>query len=223
MSVRAEILEGRVKQFIRSESGNLAFMLEDNQGSMHYCFSAGKKPLINSSDILVLFGAYLSGRKFRISFFLNKTKNTEENLIETKSNWIYNLTLVLAILVTCVFVLFLFFGLFFTPPVDPYGYDYIYSYITQIMLLVLLAPTMIVLWALFAFFSNSRKKGSKIEREILKQKEEYFEYYNKAPSTSTVKIMDNKVNSKTKPNFCPNCGGKLPVEAKFCPSCGSEF
>ena len=221
MSVRAEILEGRVKQIVKSESGNLAFMLEDNQGSMHYCFSAGKKPIINSSDVLVLFGSYLSGSKFRISFFLNKTKNKEENLIETKSNWIYNLTLVLAILVTCVFVLFLFFGLFFTPPVDPYGYDYIYSYLIQIMLLVFFVPIMIVLWALFAFFSNSRKKGSKIERDILKLKEEYYEYYNKASSNSTTKAVVE--NSKTKSSFCPNCGGKLPVEAKFCPSCGSEF
>jgi hypothetical protein len=39
MSVRTAILEGRVKQFVKSESGNLAFMLEDNQGNVHYCFS----------------------------------------------------------------------------------------------------------------------------------------------------------------------------------------
>ncbi len=75
---------------------------------------------------------------------------------------------------------------------------------------------MIILWVLTAFFSKSRKKGSELDREILKLKEEY---YSKAPATSKIKTVD----TITKPNFCPNCGGKLPAEAKFCPSCGSEF
>jgi ribosomal protein L40E len=223
MSVRAEILEGRIKQFVKSESGNLSFMLEDNQGNMQYCFSAGKKPILNSLDVLVLFGSYISGSKFKVSFILNKTKHTEENLIETKSDWTYKVSLVLAILVTCTFGLFLFFGSFLIPPGYPYELNYIFSYITQIILLVFFVPLMIILWALFAFFSNSRKKGSKIDSEILKLKREYFEYYKKTPSTSTIKTVDKIVNSITKPNFCPNCGGKLPTEAKFCPSCGSKF
>ncbi len=84
------------------------------------------------------------------------------------------------------------------------------------MSLVFLVPTMIILWVLTAFFSKSRKKGSKLDKEILKLKEEY---YSKAPSTSTIKTTD----TITKPNFCPNCGGKFPPEAKFCPNCGSEF
>ncbi len=222
MSVRAEVLEGIVKQLVKSESGNLAFMLEDNQGNMQYCFSAGKKPLLNSSDHLVLFGSYISGSKFRVSFILNKTKNTEVNLIETKSDWIYNGTLVLAILVTCVFGIYFIFSFFLTP-VDPYGYDYFYSIMVRIFMIFLLAPTTIILWILVAFFSKSRKKGSNSEREILKKKEEYYSYYNKASSPSTIKTEDKIVNSITKPNFCPNCGGKLPVGAKFCPSCGSEF
>ena len=218
MSVRAEILEGRVKQFVRSESGNLSFMLEDNQGGMQYCFSAGKKPLINSSDNLVLIGSYISGNKFRVRFILNKTRNTEENLIETKSDWIYNGTLILAILVTCVFVFYFIFSLFLSP-VDPSTYCYIYSYITRIFIIVLLAPTMIILWILTAFFSKSRKKGFELDREILKLKKEYHEYYRKVPSTSTIKTVD----TIKKPNFCPNCGGKFPPEAKFCPNCGSEI
>ena len=197
-------------------------MLEDNQGSMHYCFSAGKKPIINSSDVLVLFGSYLSGSKFRISFVLNKSKNTELNLIETKSDWIYNTTLVLAILVTCGLVLYLIFSSVFSPA-DPYGYEYIFTYLTRIILLFSLVPSVIILWALTAFFSKSRKKGSKLEREISKLKKEYYEYYNKAPSTSTIKNVENEANSITKSNFCPKCGGKLPAEAKFCPSCCSEF
>jgi len=218
MSVRAEILEGKIKQLVKSESGNLAFMLEDNQGNVHYCFSAEKKPLLNSSDHLVLFGSYISGKKFRVGFILNKTKNTEENLIETKSDWIYKGTLVLAILVTCGFVFYFIFSFFLTP-VDPYGYNYTFTFITRIFIIVLLVPTMIILWILTAFFSKSRKKGSNLEREILKLKEEYYSYYNKASSSSTVETM----GTITKSNFCPNCGGKLPVEAKFCPSCGSEF
>lgn len=214
MSVRTAVLEGRVKQFVKSESGNLAFMLEDNQGNVHYCFSTGKKPILNSSDNLILIGSYLSGNKFRISFILNKTKNIEENLIDTKFDWTYKVSLVSAILVTCGFVLYLFFGLGLTP-VYPYG-SYIYPYIILIMSLVFVVPTMIILWVLTAVFSKSRKNSSKLDREILKLKEEY---YSKAPSTSTIKTMD----TITKSNFCPNCGGKLPAEAKFCPSCGSEF
>ena len=214
MSVHTAVLEGRIKQFVKSESGNLAFMLEDNQGNVHYCFSAGKKPLLNSSDNLVLIGSYLSGSKFRVSFVLNKTKNTEENLIDTKSDWTYKVSLVLAILVTCGFVLYLFFNLALTPTY-PYG-SYIFSYITLIISIVYIVPIVIILWVLTVLFSKSRKKGSDLDREILKLKEEY---YSKAPSTSTIKTVDTIM----KPNFCPNCGGKFPPEAKFCPNCGSEF
>ena len=214
MSVRTAVLEGKIKQLVKSESGNLAFMLEDNQGNMHYCFSAGKKPILNSSDHLVLIGSYLSDSKFRISFILNKTKNTEENLIDTKFDWTYKVSLVSAILVTCGFVLYLFFYLSFTP-VDPYGI-YVFSYITLIISIAYLVGPIIILWVLTVVFSKSRKKSSKLDREIIKLKEEYS---NKAPSTSTIKTVD----TITKPNFCPNCGGKLPAEAKFCPRCGSEF
>ena len=175
MSVRTEILEGRVKQFIKSESGNLAFMLEDNQGNMNYCFSTVKKPIINSSDHLVLFGSYLSASKFRVSFILNKTKNTEENLIDTKFDWTYKVSLILAILVTCGFVL----SLFLTPRY-PYGsYGYIYSYITLIFSIIFIVPIMIVLWILTAVFSKSRKKGSNLDREILKLKEKIHLDYSK--------------------------------------------
>lgn len=213
MSVRTAVLEGRVKQFVKSESGNLAFMLEDNQGNVHYCFSAGKKPILNSSDNLVLIGSYLSGNKFSISFVLNKTKNTEENLRDTKFDWTYKVSLVSAILVTCGLLLYLIFG----PLLFPYGsHSYIYAIVITIMSIVFFVPIMIILWVLTAFFSKSRKKGSKLDREILKLKEEY---YSKAPSTSTIKTVD----TITKPNFCPRCGGKLPAEAKFCPNCGSEF
>ena len=222
MSVRAEILNGRVKHFVKSESGNSAFMLEDNQGNMQYCFSAGKKLILNSSDHLVLFGSYISASKFRVNYILNKTKNTEVNLVETRSDWIYKGTLILAILVTCLLVFYFIFGSIFTP-VDPYGYNYIYSSITRIFFLVSLVPTTIILWVLVAFFSNSRKKGFKLESEISKLKKEYYGYYNKAQSTSTRKTMDNEANSITTQKFCPNCGGKLPAEAKFCPNCGSEF
>ena len=214
MSVRAEILEGRVKQIVKSESGNLAFMLEDNQGSMHYCFSAGLKPRFNSSDHLVLFGSYRSSNKFSVNFILNKTNNTEENLIDTKFDWTYKVSLVSAILVTCGFGLYLFFYLAFTP-VYPYG-SYVFSFITLIISIVYLVVPIIILWVLTVVFYKSRKNSSKLDREILKLKEEY---YSKALSTSTIKTMD----TITKPNFCPNCGGKLPVEAKFCPNCGSEF
>ncbi len=214
MSVPTAILEGRVKQFVKSESGNLAFMLEDNQGNVHYCFSAGKKPVLNSSDNLVLIGSYLSGSKFRISFILNRTKNTEENLIDTKFDWTFKVSLTAAILVTCGFVLYLFFYLAFTP-VDPYG-SYVFSFITLIISLIYIVGPIIILWVLTIVFSKSRKNSSKLDREIIKLKEEY---YSKAPSTSTRKTVD----TITKPNFCPNCSGKLPAEAKFCPSCGSEF
>jgi len=214
MSVRTAVLEGRIKQLVKSESGNLAFMLEDNQGNMHYCFSAGKKPILNSSDHLVLIGSYPSDSKFRISFILNKTKNTEENLIDTKFDWTYKVSLVSAILVTCGFVLYLFFYLSFTPVV-PYGI-YVFSYITLIISIAYLVGPIIILWVLTVVFSKSRKKSSKLDREIIKLKEAY---YSKAPSTSTIKTVD----TIRKPNFCPNCGGKLPAEAKFCPRCGSEF
>ena len=214
MSVRITILEGRVKQFVKSESGNLAFMLEDNQGNVHYCFSAGKKPILNSSDNLILIGSYLSGNKFRISFVLNKTNNTEENLRDTKFDWTYKVSLISAILVTCGFVLYLLFYLAFNP-VYPYG-NYVFSFITLIYSIAYIVGPIIILWVLTVVFYKLRKTSSKLDIEILKLKKEYF---SKAPSTSTIKSME----TITKPKVCPNCGGKLPAEAKFCPNCGSEF
>ena len=74
----------------------------------------------------------------------------------------------------------------------------------------------IILWVLTAVFSKSRKEGSDLDREILRLKEEY---YSKAPSIPTIRTVE----TITKPNFCPNYGGRLPAEAKFCPNCSSEF
>ncbi|MFX0058412.1 MAG: zinc-ribbon domain-containing protein [Candidatus Heimdallarchaeota archaeon] len=229
MSEQFIVLKGKVKEFTRSESGNLAFMFEDKNGDIRYCFSPTKKPFINISDELVIIGSLISGAKVRINYIINNTKNSEENLIEPKSDWTYYVSLIFAILVT----LGLIIAVLFLTGIIPIGGDSIwdpintiFSMVISLVMVILFVPLMIILWVLTIVFSKKKKSGLELENEVLRIKKEI---YGVEKTTQTTVISEQapieyeEEKNIPKGKYCSHCGEKLPYEAKFCPKCGSKW
>jgi len=229
MSEHTIVLEGIVKSFTKSYSGNLSFMLEDSQNNLHYCFSTKKRPALSPSDKIVVIGSITAGNKVRINYIINQSRNTEENMLEGSNDWMYYVSLISAILVTIGFVVAIMFslGIF---PVD-YGYmgifGSIYTMIISIVLIILLLPTMIIFWVLTNSFSKKRKSAVQLIEDVSRIKENFSGSVKssiKSPEVmkepTSVQKQEDSYNSR--PQFCAHCGTKMSFEAKFCPSCGSE-
>jgi len=223
MSENTIVLRGKVREFTKSYSGNLAFTLEDSQNNLHYCFSTKKSSLLNSSDDFILFGSYTSGNKVRINYIINQTKNSEDNLVDASHDWTYYISLIGSIGTTIGFIVAILFslGLF---SVD-YGYmgmfGPIFNMVFSIILIILLLPAMIVFWVLTNSFAKKRKRGLELGAEISK-----FKQGISSPITldSPAKPLEGQIeaeNNGKRPQFCAHCGTKVPIEAKFCPSCGA--
>ena len=224
MSESTIVLRGKIKEFIRSYSGNLTFTLEDSHNNVHYCFSTKKSSLINPSDDVIIFGSLTSGNKVRINYVINQTRNSEENLAEASNDWTYYLSLIASIGTTIGFIVALLFslGLF---PID-YGYMGMYSsifaMIFSIVLAISLLPAMIIFWVLTNSFSKKRKRGTELDAEISKLKQSISLPITSGSPAKPLKGQMEAEDYGKSPQFCAHCGAKVPVEAKFCPSCGSD-
>ena len=230
MSEHTIVLEGVVKSFTKSYSGNLSFMLEDSQNNLHYCFSTKKRPALNPSDNIIVIGSTTTGNKVRINYIINKSRNSEENLLEGSSDWTYYVSLISAILVTIglvigilvvVGIIPIFFG-------SMWGiFASLYSIIIFTVLIIALVPATIIFWVLTNSFSKRRKSAVLLIEDIARIKENLSGSFK--PSIKSPEVMKEHASVQKKedsyssrPQFCANCGTKLLFEAKFCPSCGSE-
>ena len=230
MSEQSIVLKGKVKDFIKSYSGNLSFMLEDSNGNLHYCFSTKKKPLLSPSDKVVVIGSPTSGNKVRINYLINQSRNTEENMLEGSSDWMYYLSLISAILVTIGFVVgllivFRFIPIDFGPVWGIIGS--IYSMMIFLIIIIAGVPLMIIFWVLTNLFAKKRKGALQLSEDIFKIKENLSgSFKSTIKSSEAIKEPISELKeqdlSVPRPQFCANCGEKLSFEAKFCPSCGSE-
>ncbi len=229
MSEQTIVLEGIVKSFTKSYSGNLSFMLEDSQNNLHYCFSTKKRPALSPSDKIVVIGSTTTGNKVRINYVINQSRNTEENMLEGSNDWMYYVSLVSAILVTIGFVVAILYSLgIFT--VD-YGYmgmfGSIFTMIFSIIFIIFLLPAMIIFWVLTNSFSKKRKSAVQLVEDVSRIKENFSSSVKssiKSPEVmkelTSVQKQEDAYSSR--PQFCAHCGTKMSFEAKFCPSCGSE-
>ncbi|MFW9937182.1 MAG: zinc-ribbon domain-containing protein [Candidatus Thorarchaeota archaeon] len=229
MSEQFIVLRGRVKEFTRSESGNLAFMLEDKNGDIRYCFSPTKKPYINISDELIIIGSLISGAKVRINYIINKTRDSEENLIESKTEWTYYVSIIFAIIATAGLII----AILFLSGIIPSGggsiwgsIGSIFSMVISLVMTILLVPVAIILWSLTIVFAKKKKTGSELEDQVLKIKQEIYGVQKPAQTNLSSDQINNKIEeekSVMRGKFCSHCGEKLPLEAKFCPKCGSKW
>lgn len=224
MSENTIVLRGRVREFVKSYSGNFTFTLEDSQNNLHYCFSTKRTFILNHSDDITVFGSYTSANKVRINHIINQTKNYEVSLVETSNDWTYYLSLIVAIVITIGFIVALLFslGVF---QID-YGYmglyGSIFGMIFSIVITIGLLPAMIIFWVLTNSFSKKRKRGTELDAEISKLKQSISD---PVTSGSPAKPLEGQVktaDSDKNPQFCAHCGTKVPIGAKFCPSCGSD-
>jgi len=229
MSEHTIVLEGIVKSFTKSYSGNLSFMLEDSQNNLHYCFSTKKRPALSPSDKIVVIGSTTTGNKVRINYLINQSRNTEENMLEALNDWMYYVSLVSAILITIGFVVAILYSLgIFT--VD-YGYmgifGSIYTMIISIVLLILLLPAMIIFWVLTNSFSKKRKSAVQLIEDVSRIKENISGSVKSSIKSPEVmkeltSVQKQEDSYSSRQQFCAHCGTKMSFEAKFCPSCGSE-
>ena len=229
MSEHTIVLEGIIKCFTKSYSGNLSFMLEDSQNNLHYCFSTKKSPLLSPSDNIIVIGSTTSGNKVRINYLINQSRNTEENMLEGSSDWMYYVSLTSAILVTIGFVVAILYSLgIFT--VD-YGYmgmfGSIFTMIFSIIFIIFLLPAMIIFWVLTNSFSKKRKSAVLLIEDVARIKGNLSRSFK--PTIKSQELMKEPTSVQkqeesysSRPQFCAHCGIKMSFEAKFCPSCGSE-
>ena len=229
MSEHTIVLEGIIKSFTKSYSGNLSFMLEDSQNNLHYCFSTKKSPLLSPSDNIIVIGSTTSGNKVRINYLINQSRNTEENMLEGSSDWMYYVSLTSAILVTIGFVVAILYSLgIFT--VD-YGYmgmfGSIFTMIFSIIFIIFLLPAMIIFWVLTNSFSKKRKSAVLLIEDVARIKGNLSRSFK--PTIKSQELMKEPTSVQkqeesysSRPQFCAHCGIKMSFEAKFCPSCGSE-
>ena len=218
------VLEGKIKEFARSEAGNLAFMLEESGGSLHYCFSPVKDVLLGISDELIVFGSSHGANKVRINYILNKTRNTEKVLIETKQSWTYSVSLIFSIIVTGLFVLSLLV-LTRILPINYFGiFDSIFSFVFSLIMVILLLPVLIILWVLTSAFSKKRNESEDLKKHIkdLKENLDISEPYQASISQKQSEFQPEPKNIEGG-KFCSHCGEKLPPEAKFCSKCGAKW
>ena len=224
------VLEGIVKSFTTSYSGNLSFMLEDSQNNLHYCFSTKKTPLLSPSDNIIVIGSITSANKVRINYIINQSRNTEENMLEGSNDWMYYVSLISAILATIGFVI----GTLFAVGIIPISFgsfggilSSLYSMIITLVLIIALVPAMIIFWVLTNSFSKKRKRDVQLIEDVSRIKENLSRSFK--PSIKSLKVMKEHTNIQKQEDsyssrlqFCAHCGIKMSFEAKFCPSCGSE-
>ena len=230
MAENTIVLEGTVKSFIKSYSGNLSFMLEDSQNNLHYCFSTKKKPLLSPSDKIIVIGSTTSGKKVRINYIINQSRNTEESMLEGSGDWMYYVSLISAILVTIGFVI----GILFVVGIIPISFGSfwgilgsLYSIIIFLVLIIALVPAMIIFWVLTNSFSKKRKHDVQLIEDVSRIKENLSGSFK--PSIKSPEAMKEPTSFQKeedfyspRPHLCAHCGEKMSFEAKFCPSCGSE-
>jgi hypothetical protein len=218
------VLKGKIREFAKSEAGNLAFMLEDTQGTLHYCFSPTKRATFGISDNIIIYGTSHAGNKIRINYILNKTRNTEDILIETKKDWTYITSLVFSIISTAIFV-FSLLTLVGIIPINLFGiYSSMLNFIFSLVIVILFLPVIIILWALTIAFSKKRKQSEDLIQQIENIKQNYGI---KEPSRAIITQSEPNIQSEETLSgavkFCSHCGAQLPPEAKFCSKCGAKW
>jgi len=218
------ILEGKVKDFAKSEAGNLAFMLEDTQGNLHYCFSPTKRASFGISDKVVIHGTAHSGNKIRLNYILNKTRNTEDILIESKQDWTYIVSLVFSILTTAGFV-FSLLVLIGVIPTNLFGiYNSILAFVFSLIMVILLLPVLIIMWVLTSSFGRKRKETEDLSQHIEKIKQNLgIKEPATTPEMQNEFLIQPEEEFSGATKFCSHCGAQLPPEAKFCSKCGAKW
>ncbi len=218
------VLEGKVKEFVRSEAGNLAFMLEDSGGNMRYCFSQVKSGSLGTSDEIVVHGTLHSANKIRVNYIINKTRNIEEVLIESKQSWAYTASLIFSILITAGFVV----ALLVLVGIIPIGFgspiDSIFGFVFSLILVILLLPVLIIMWVLTSAFGKKRKESEALKEDITKMKEKVGI---SEPSKTVIPQKESEAQAEPYSagamKFCSHCGERLAAEAKFCSKCGAKW
>jgi len=184
-----------------------------------------QETILAISDDVVIHGTSYSGNKIRLNYILNKTRNTEDILIEAKQEWTYTVSLVFSIIITGIWVFALLF-LIGIIPTNFFGiFDAIMTFIFSLIMVILLLPVLIIMWVLTSSFGKKKRESHELSQHIAKMKQNVgFAEPPKANLPQVEPSMQSEeevIGGSTK--FCSHCGAKLPPEAKFCSKCGAKW
>jgi len=215
MSGKIIRLEGTIKELTKSESGNFAFLLVDDQDNIHYCYVVKKKPIGVPSDRVDLIGVRTKSDKIRIEYLKNYSKNETFNLSEKSFNKLYYVALILTLILTGFFIyslisLIISLGDF----ISPYNYYGITRFVISMVSFVLSLIGLIFCSVITYLFSKSKKSDDQVEDFIAQIDTQGFE--------ASPQISEPKTNPNGK-RYCSSCGESVPTGAKFCPLCGSKI
>lgn len=218
------LIEGIIKEFTRIEPKHVSFIVNDSDGNEYQCFSFNIKKKLSVSDEVLLFGMVTSGNKIIISYIINKSKRTEEDLYKLKAKWRFYFSLILALIFlgTFIFLLISFSNLIpFTINVSFLGLEEIYTLIFKLTLLI---PS-IALAGIFGIISYSLFQNRKRATEIEKEKNR-LKMAGIRPTQVSIKekIKEVVIEPESPEEMdCPDCGEKLPLDAMFCSKCGKTI
>ena len=215
-------LEGVVKEYVKSQSSNPAFMIEDKSNNLHYCYTTKKNPNLTISDQVIIIGNQLVRNKIKIVYILNKSKNTEIEYIGKKSYNLYYIGLIISIIFIALLIIsIILISISFRGIFNPLDYMSIFMFVFSLIFLIVTPIGLIIVLPITFLTYKSRKNESEIQIEINRLKEAIVNSIGKKELTTLT--SENGNDKKISPKFCSLCGERLPDEASYCPVCGNKL
>jgi len=209
----AIFLKGTIIDFVNSKSGNIAFMLEDKEKNLYYCYTTQKKPFGTKLDEVALIGSILTQKKIKIEYLYNITRNSETSFNEPKNDWIYKLSCSISIILTIIFIISMIYVFY----ISSY-YSFMLSYTISIIIIISIVPNLIIVWAITYLLSNSRRRGKILQNQIKMLKDDLQKLISEESSRN-----NSNIEAQSGINNCTYCGKEVPLNARFCTICGNEL
>ncbi|MBY9007271.1 MAG: zinc ribbon domain-containing protein [Candidatus Lokiarchaeota archaeon] len=225
-------IEGTIKNYTKSYSGNTAFIIIDKNNHSHYCYSTNYSRIGDASDNVIVIGVRNKyGDKIRVEYAENLTKN-RRYIKRRKSNTLYTIS-ILFVLISILIMVVSTFVLIDSDISDPSNQEQILKFVIGIMGLVGTLVSLIPLLPIIYY----QKKTLNLQRHIysLLEKEgkkvTVDDYIQSKKINPNINAQDLNVNDfipskdlENRPNakFCPTCGQNLMPNIKFCSACGTK-
>ncbi|MBN1214733.1 MAG: zinc ribbon domain-containing protein [Candidatus Lokiarchaeota archaeon] len=229
-------LEGTIKEFTKTESGNTAFYMIDKYGNTHYCFLTNSYRIGNPSDEIIIIGVSSKYKdKIRVEFAENIT-NYQRYEKKRKSSSIYWLSIFLILISIAILAYSIYYLITgdFGDLTDEENVEGITNLAFGIVCLVLALTLIITLIPLLYVQKKTLNFQNDVDKFIRTDgkgfsADEFIPYKNISSNIKAKEININdfipseNLTTTSNAKYCSNCGEKLPQNIKFCPECGSRL
>ncbi len=229
-------LEGTIKDFTKTESGNTAFYMVDKYGNTHYCFLTNRYRIGTPSDEIIIIGVSNKYKdKIRVEFAENIT-TYQKYVKKRKSSSIYWLSIFLMLISIVIlgYSIYYLISSDFGDLTDEENVEGITSLAFGIVCLVLALTLIITLLPMLYLQKKSLDLQNDIDKFIRTDGkgfsvDEFIPYKNITSNKNAKElniddfIPSENLTTTSNAKYCSNCGEKLPQNIKFCPECGSKL